>query len=132
MIVIENDNCIFFDVDDTLVMWDSGYVNEDSSNTIQIKDPYFVPMLYGQQSASYTLVPHDKHIQYLKDAKIKNKNTIVVWSAGGWEWAKSVVAALELEEYVDAIMSKPKSYVDDLSCNEFMGNRIYKEMKKGE
>jgi len=122
MIVIQNKNCIFIDCDDTLVMWESKYINEDHTNTIIVSDPI--------SGFSQALVPHDVHIKYLKDAKVKNKNTIVVWSAGGWEWAKSVVNALELNDFVDAVMEKPTMYIDDLHCEKFMGIRKYEIMKK--
>lgn len=120
MKVIENDNCVYFDCDDTLVMWDNKHKTE--SNTIDFN-------CYGM---TYKLVPHKVHIQYLKDSKTKNKNTIVVWSAGGWEWAKEVVEKLGIEQYVDAVMAKPIRYVDDLHCSEFMGQLIYKEFNKDE
>jgi hypothetical protein len=53
---------------------------------------------------------------------------IVVWSAGGWEWAKSVVETLELTEIVDLVMSKPAWFYDDIPSSSFMPehNRIYK------
>ena len=119
MKIIENDNCIFFDCDDTLVMWDNKYKNEDNSNCLKFD-------CYG---LTFLLVPHLEHIQYLKDCKLKNYNSIIVWSAGGWEWAKEVVRVLELEGYVDAVMSKPSQYVDDLLANDFMGIRVYKDIK---
>lgn len=135
MIVLENENCVFFDCDDTLVLWGSQYVKEDDDgklNTVNIASPFYTPSMYATTAPIYELVPHTKHIKHLKDSKLLNKNTIVVWSAGGWQWAKAVVKALGIEEYVDAVMEKPTSYVDDLHCKEFMGTRIYKEFKPGE
>ena len=129
MLVIENTKCVFFDCDDTLVMWGSKFYKEDMSNIISISDPYYVPNMYSNMGPIIKLVPHDKHIKYLKDCKTLNKNTVVVWSAGGWQWAEAVVKALGLEEYVDAVMEKPTMYVDDLPCKDFMGTRIYKEFK---
>lgn len=120
MIVVQNTNCVFFDCDDTLVMWDNKHKLEDYSNCVLVKD------YSGFQEF---LVPHKAHIQYLIDSKIKNKNTVVVWSAGGWQWAEAVVKALDLEQYVDAVMEKPIRYVDDLHCAKFMGDLIYKPFK---
>lgn len=119
MKVIENEHCVFFDCDDTLVMWDNVYKNEDHSNCILVTDPV--------SGFSASLVPHEAHIRYLKESR-SHHCTIVVWSAGGWQWAKAVVEALGLEEYVDAVMAKPDRYVDDLPCTKFMGDRIYKVM----
>lgn len=132
MKVIENEKCIFYDCDDTLIMWGSQYVKEDDNgklNTIDIASPFYTPSMYATVAPIYQLVPHKKHIQHLKDSKLKNKNTIVVWSAGGWQWAQAVVKALGIEEYVDAVMEKPTMYVDDLPCKDFMGTRVYKEFK---
>lgn len=132
MKVIENENCLFVDCDDTLVMWGNSCQKQDDNgnwNYIRIPDPYFSPSPYMIRDSHVTVVPHTKHIEYLKDSKTKNKNTIIVWSAGGWQWAEAVVKALGIEEYVDAVMSKPYAYIDDLPCKEFMGQRIYKDFK---
>jgi hypothetical protein len=55
------------------------------------------------------------------------KQPIIVWSAGGWEWALRVVQELQLEEYVHCVMSKPAWYMDDLTAEEILPevNRIF-------
>jgi predicted HAD superfamily phosphohydrolase YqeG len=101
MYILKSDKTLFVDVDDTLVIWsDSG--------------------------ASYK--PHQKHIELVKRFHKRNQ-PVVVWSAGGWEWAERIVKELDLEPYVTAIMSKPAWWVDDLPANEvlFEVNRIYLE-----
>jgi hypothetical protein len=118
MKIIEGDNCYYYDCDDTLVMWDNIYKTE--ANTV----------LFNCHGFKENLVPHQEHISHLKKAKTFDKATIIVWSAGGWEWAKEVVEKLGIEEYVDAVMTKPNFYIDDLACKEFMGTRIYKPMPK--
>lgn len=50
---------------------------------------------------------------------------IKVWSRGGWEWAQNVIKALELEQYVDEIMSKPRSYFDDLPIEKWLTDRVF-------
>jgi FMN phosphatase YigB (HAD superfamily) len=115
--VIENDNCVFFDCDDTLVMWDNKYKTEENQ------------MAFSCYEAIHMLVPHWKHINHLIDLKEQGK-TIVVWSAGGWEWAQEVVTTLRIEDYVDAVMAKPTAYVDDLHCSEWMGVLHYQEFRK--
>lgn len=117
MKVIEGDNVYYYDCDDTLVMWDNKHKTE--TNTV----------LFNCHGFSENLVPHQGHIDHLKKAKQFDKATIIVWSAGGWEWAKQVVETLGLEEYVDAVMTKPNYYIDDLNCTDFMGKHIYKPFK---
>lgn len=111
--VFETDQVVCCDVDDTLVMWNL----DDKSKDISIPDPY-------SPGVSNFVTPHLAHIQLLR--KFKERGfTIIVWSAGGFKWAHNVVNALEIEPFVDLVMSKPCRYIDDLACKEWMGPRIY-------
>jgi hypothetical protein len=49
----------------------------------------------------------------------------MVWSAGGVQWAKTVVNTLGLADYVDLIITKPSKFVDDLPADQVLGQRIY-------
>lgn len=117
MKVIEGMDFVYFDVDDTLVLWDHHIINKYPENCKVFKT--------CEQDPGTLLVPIIDTIQYLKESK-KHGCTIIVWSSGGWEWAKHVVEVLELEDYVDAVMTKPHRYVDDLPCKEFMGTWVNK------
>jgi len=110
---------VFFDVDDTLVMWNQ---SPDHPKAIEL------PLLDGHKEI---LVPHEHHIKQMKDHKARG-HYVVVWSAGGWEWANAVVVALGLEQYVDEVMDKPHWYYDDVKVNEWMPevNRVYIETYK--
>lgn len=103
---------IYFDCDSTLVMWEM----DGSPNALPFE-------LYGKK---YLLVPHQKHIDKLKEHK-REGFTIIVWSAGGAEWSKEVVKVLGLENYVDLMISKPCYYYDDLISPKFLHEhkRIY-------
>lgn len=50
---------------------------------------------------------------------------VVVWSRSGWEWAKNIVEALELQEYVHQVMSKPIAYFDDKDVSEWLKDRVF-------
>lgn len=117
MKVIKSENLIVFDVDETLVCYPG---KKDGvkfpSDNILVYDPYDGE--YVARSA------HKPHIKLLKNHKARGA-TILVWSQNGYEWAKAVVRALELDEFVDIIASKPRAYVDDLPSSEWMGPRIY-------
>lgn len=102
---------IFFDCDDTLVMWRRP--NADGS-----EDDKVINIRFRRQN--HPLIPHQPHIDYLKK-KHSYGCTIVVWSAGGYKWARAVTKALGLKDYVKHCISKPREYVDDLECREWMG-----------
>ena len=69
-------------------------------------------------------VPHHKHIKLLKEFKSRG-HSVVVWSDGGYDWAQLLVKELNLIKYVDLIMCKPKWYLDDLTCKDFLGKHFY-------
>jgi phosphoserine phosphatase len=94
MQVIHASKIIFVDCDDTLVIWDR---------------------------SSYT--PHQEHIDAVKRFHARG-HTVVVWSAGGSEWAERVVKELHLEPYITLVMSKPDWYIDDKSASEFMPENV--------
>lgn len=112
MKTIENELTFFCDVDETLVCW----LNADENNGILIVDP--------NDGVENWVRPHLPNIKVLKNKKARGCFT-VIWSAGGYAWAKTVIEALELQDYVDLIMTKPVAYMDDKHANEFMGERIY-------
>lgn len=104
MYVLESDKCLWVDVDDTLIMW-----SED----------------HGGWS------PHEEHIALVKQFHARGQK-IVVWSAGGVEWAVKAIEWLKLENYVDLVVSKPAWFIDDLPASEFLpeSSRIFKPFVK--
>lgn len=108
MNIINNEKIIAFDIDETLVMHGLG------KNSIEC--PYDGSIIY--------LTPHARHVKLLKDHKARGYS-VIVWSAAGFRWASKVIKMLELDEYVDLILTKPIKYVDDLPVDEWMQNRIY-------
>ena len=114
MLVVEGENHTAFDVDDTLIIW----------NTVGYEDYELIEILcpYGKNKRFFK--PHRTHIELLKKFKARG-NTIIVWSSGGVLWAEAVVKALRLESYVDIVMTKPNKLVDDLPSNEIFPTRIY-------
>ncbi len=65
------------------------------------------------------ILPHRYHIEQLIKHKMRG-HTIIVWSAGGYDWAAAVIKALKLETHVDLVISKPIWVYDDLPPNEFI------------
>lgn len=117
MIKIPETNGIsYFDVDDTLVLWN--------------KAPPEVCVKFDHPEGwTEYLLPHKKHILYLKTQKAKGK-TIVVWSQGGSDWAETIVKTLQLEPWVDLCIGKPTEYIDDLNCNNWMNRKYFDDTDK--
>jgi FMN phosphatase YigB (HAD superfamily) len=112
MIVIENDKIIPFDCDETLLL----SPNADAQKNIEIICPYDGEILQRE--------PHLNHIKLLKTKKARGYY-VIVWTANGFEWGKAVINRLGLEKYVDCVMTKPHTYVDDTSVEKWMPYRIY-------
>lgn len=119
MIAFDNEYVTAFDVDDTLVMWE-GDITKPAPDRLEFLDPY--------DGATVFLKPHKKHIALMK--KFKGRGMcVMVWSAGGVQWAKSVINTLGLADYIDLVITKPSKYVDDLDASQILGTRIYLEEK---
>lgn len=116
MHIIPGNNVAFFDVDDTLVMWDTTLINKEPERAMLFQNP-------DDATNFWSLIPNYKTIRALKAHK-ESGGVVVVWSQGGWDWCKEVVGTLELTDYVDLIISKPKVIYDDIPASSFMDNRI--------
>jgi len=114
--MLKFENVAFFDVDETLVLW----------RTVHEPDTNFVCPHTGVIESG---TAHKEHVERIKQHK-KLGHTVIVWSAGGMEWASRAVEALGVKEYVDICMEKPIQYYDDITADEFMGSRTYVGSKK--
>ena len=101
---------VFFDVDDTLVMWDE-----------KLKGDTVCINCDGHLSH---MVVNKGNLEELKRHGSRGID-VIVWSKGGVHWAQSVVRALKLEKYVAGIMTKPFCYYDDLK-NPLGSHRHFK------
>jgi phosphoglycolate phosphatase-like HAD superfamily hydrolase len=131
MIVIPSNKSVWFDVDDTLVMWDPSQEELDTKG-IEIECPAGFTCVDGELTAcpkwKAKVVPHEKHIQMLKLHKLRG-HTVVVWSAGGYDWAEVAVKALKLEQYVDLVVCKPTWAYDDQPPERILPSIQWKEDK---
>lgn len=126
----------FFDVDETLVMWSRPAFDDPDAIEIicpasrcvralmELSDdgslnPETPTEIVSVGTWTERVKPHKKHIEQLKLHKLRG-HTVIVWSAGGWEWAEAAVRALKLEKYVDLVIEKPRWAYDDLPPNEYM------------
>jgi predicted HAD superfamily phosphohydrolase YqeG len=114
--VIRATRSVYFDVDDTLVIWDWKSVSPDGVGTILIVDP--------TSGTSERVFPHNRHVQLMRQFKARG-HTVVVWSQGGHAWAEAVCKQLGIETLVDYVMDKPNWYVDDLHSSAWMKAPIF-------
>lgn len=94
-----NPNIHLYDVDDTLVMW----FPLEGVEPITIENGAYREQVY----------PNMHTINSLRQAKLRG-HYVIVHSQGGEDWAELVVKALNLEDFVDEINTKPKWCHDDL------------------
>lgn len=112
--VIKNESIRPWDVDDTLVLHNPS----KSTPKVDILDP--------QSNIFVSLGIHSAMVKLLKE-EFSRGSYIIVWSRGGFAWAKAVVDALELNSYVHLIMTKPLVYYDDKDVDTWMKDRVYLE-----
>jgi hydroxymethylpyrimidine pyrophosphatase-like HAD family hydrolase len=105
---------VFIDVDDTLVSWD-----EDDNGTL-INTPL------GMRKFKI----FDDVVSAIKLHKLRGHN-VIVWSAGGGEWARTVVDSLGLTEYVDLCISKPSWFWDDIEASKILLEENRRHSNKG-
>ncbi len=114
MITTRNEQVIFCDVDDTLVLHDTE--KHLDSPTITVIDPYC--------GTARTLTYHAPHVHLLKERAERGAH-IKVMSAGGYKWAEAVVMALGLQDIVAECLSKPVAIIDDLPIEGALGQTMY-------
>lgn len=128
MITIPTDNAVFFDVDDTLIIWSPTPEQSEKyglditcpgSNILRDDGTLDIGSSWVER-----IVPHFIHIEQLKKHKAR-KHPVVVWSAGGFLWAHAAITALGLENYVDLVISKPTWAYDDLPPEDYMPKSQY-------
>lgn len=111
--ILDSTKLIACDVDNTLLFSLREYPHEVTHEVVKINGRKFWV--------------HNPHIEMLKDFKARG-HSIMVWSAGGAEWAELAVKALKLEEIVDFVCAKPDWIIDDKPASEFLSEdkRFYK------
>lgn len=121
MRVVEAEKIWEFDVDDTLILWNLSEYSGLGDTNITVVGPKGLPVL---------LTPHSKNINLLK------KVSMVGWyvrvhSGSGAKWAKAVVEALGLQEYVDEVCAKPLGRTDDRAPGDGLAYSAYRDPKSG-
>ncbi len=116
---------IYFDVDETLIMWEGDDVTQAYFDNEKITGTMAPP--WGSDIIYIDKISYKKHVYHI-NRLIHHSITgdkVIVWSAGGEKWAKRVVRALKIEKYVNVILSKPDFYYDDVELKDFKSGRMY-------
>jgi len=113
MLTIKAGRTAYFDVDDTLLKWES--CSKHENNAVKVINN-------GHTFYKQAIYPN---VEALKDHS-QAGHVVVVWSAGGVEWAESVIHALRLEKYVDIVLTKPDWYYDDKEADHWLPERQFK------
>lgn len=111
--VNENEQIYGFDVDNTLV---SVRRTKYQAGDIKVINPYTKLPVYVR--------PHMGHVDLLKEMHGRGRY-IRVHSAAGVQWAKVIVEALGLQNYVHDVETKMVGYVDDMPVESWLRNHIY-------
>lgn len=102
MFKVPNGPTAYFDIDDTIVQWSDEGIN-------RLED--YVHIECRGRMGKYLINRHN--LEHL--IKLSNRgHGIIVWSAGGSDWAEAVVKGLGIEKYVDVVAPKPTYYIDDV------------------
>lgn len=121
MKIIDKENLRMWDIDDTLVMHNpygpSTAEKFRAFGAIAVVDPLNVN--------NKIIVYKNEPMIRLMQEEYARGSTNIVWSRGGYEWAKNVIEALGLTELVHTVMSKPLVYMDDKPVEEWMKDRVY-------
>jgi len=116
MIIIKSEFPIPIDVDGTLVLEANAENRALGLKVISVKDPLTGGML--------TMCAHEPNIRLIKEEHSRG-SYLMVWSRGGYAWAAAVVVALNLQDIVNEVMTKPHVYIDDVDVKEWMPSRVY-------
>lgn len=109
MKVIRNENIIFTDIDDTIIM--HNYPLNAETVTIDF---------YGEKR---TFGVHSDHVKLLKNYRARGF-IVIAWSGNGYKHTETVINALGINDYVDYVMTKPNRVIDDSEPNNW-APRIY-------
>ena len=113
MLTFDERKTVFFDVDDTILEWKSCNPGDQGS---------IITTNNGQVFHKRAISPN---IEALKSHFLAG-HIVVVWSAGGSTWAKTVIEALRLQDYVNVILNKPDFYYDDKDASHWLPYRQFK------
>lgn len=127
---VEAGQIAYFDVDHTLIIWE---MDPKEYSPLKGSDDYGIEKLLNKQPESlkiafdgkeFSIRPIWTHVSQLVQQSLKGVK-IVVWSAGGVDWAEAIVNRLGLNDFVDVVITKPHFFYDDSNPEGFMGKHFF-------
>lgn len=116
MTVLETEQLITCDIDETLISWE-----QPAGNRITFRCPYTGDLLY--------VTPMYANIKVLTN-HLARGTKVLVWSRSGYKWAVAALQALRIDHDNIIVASKPIGYIDDKPCQEWMGEQVYLPIDK--
>lgn len=140
-IIIEAENRVSCDVDDTLIRTgafvphEAVVLNEHRSGVFVFSKKDLIPHKATTLVAPYytgfkIIEPKPAVEAFIRSLKLRGYH-VTVHSNNGWQWAKAVVEALEMEDCVDLICTKSSKCLDDTpNVHEIIGSLIHPDSLK--
>src|ERR1044072_227277 len=72
---------------------------------------------------------YEKVIDHIKAHKSRG-HKVIFWSNGGADWAQMIAKTLNISNYIDAYLSKPTWFIDDLPAAKFMPENIRRDLRE--
>ena len=113
MVTIKSELIRPFDVDGTIIIHGSDH---HCKTKVNIYDPI--------ENRTITAGVNEPMVRLLKEEAARG-GYIIVWSRGGYAWARAVVEALGLTREVSLVMSKPMVYFDDMNVEHWLKDRVF-------
>jgi predicted HAD superfamily phosphohydrolase YqeG len=118
-IIVQEENRILCDVDETLIENISTVTKEEYKSIVNnpsyatvISDTNNTELLVPYYDAFKIIKPKQAVISFVRSLKSRGYH-VTVQSNNGWQWAWAVVVALEMENCVDMVATKPAKCIDD-------------------
>lgn len=110
MLVVKG-RTVYVDLDDTLIRW-----KPTTSGTTLKSDEVLLVDGTGQGSRYQIITRTIEEIR----GHFNRGHKVIIWSAGGDEWAEKAVDLLGIRPLVTVCLSKPDFFIDDKPACDFM------------
>lgn len=115
MNIINNEQLLVVDIDETLILWQDLLYKESVKRAL-FQDPH--------DGKIKTVRIHEPNLKILTN-HLSRGSAVIVWSRSGYKWAKAALECLGIDHINIYVATKPLGYLDDKPCQDWMGEHIY-------